>query len=117
MQYMNRLLFQRHADLCQTLASPVRLEILNLLRDGEQRVSELADQTGLSQANVSQHLAILRHMGIVATRREGTNIHYRIANPKIIQACDLIREVLVEQSSEHAELARAARNAPRRKAA
>jgi ArsR family transcriptional regulator len=114
---MDRLLLQRHAELCQTLASPVRLEILNLLRDGEQPVNELAEQTELNQANVSQHLAILRNKGIVTTRREGTNVYYRVANSKIIRACDLIREVLAEQADEHVEIARAARGAVRRKAA
>lgn len=113
---MDRLLLQRHAELCQTLASPVRLEILNLLRDGERRVNELAEQTELNQANVSQHLAVLRNKGIVATRREGTNVYYRVANPKMIRACDLIREVLAEQADEHVELARAARSVARRKA-
>ncbi|MBI1800222.1 MAG: winged helix-turn-helix transcriptional regulator [Chloroflexi bacterium] len=112
---MDRLLLQRHAELCQTLASPVRLEILGLLRDGEQRVGELAAQTGLNQSNISQHLTVLRHKGIVATRREGTNVFYCIANPKIIQACDLIREVLAEQASQHAQLARAARHTPLRR--
>lgn len=111
---MDGLLFQRHAELCQTLASPVRLEILSLLRDGERRVSELASQMGLNQANVSQHLTVLRSKGIVIARRKGTNFYYRIANPKIIKACDLIREVLADQAGEHAAVARAARATPRR---
>ena len=101
---MDKLLFQRHAEVCQTLASPIRLELLSFLRDGEKRVNELAELTELNQANVSQHLSLLRSKGIVVARREGTNIYYRIANPKIIRACDLIREVLAEQAAEHAEL-------------
>ena len=83
---MDKQLFQRHAELCQTLANPVRLEILSLLREGEKRVNELAELTGLNQANVSQHLAIMRSNGLLATRREGTNVYYRIANFKIIRA-------------------------------
>lgn len=101
---MDKQIFQRHAEVCQTLANPVRLEILSLLREGERRVNELTELTELNQANVSQHLSILRSKGLVTTRREGTNIYYRIANPKIIRACDLIREVLIEQATEHAEL-------------
>ena len=101
---MDKLLFQRHAEVCQTLASPIRLELLSFLRDGEKRVNELAELTELNQANVSQHLSLLRSKGIVVARREGTNIYYRIANLKIIRACDLIREVLAEQAAEHAEL-------------
>ncbi|MBI5651027.1 MAG: winged helix-turn-helix transcriptional regulator [Chloroflexi bacterium] len=101
---MDKLIFQRHAEVCQTLANPVRLEILSLLRAGEKGVGELAELAELSQANVSQHLSNLRSKGLVSTRREGTHIYYCIANPKIIRACDLIREVLVEQATEHAEL-------------
>ncbi len=101
---MDKQIFHRHADLCQTLASPIRLEILSVLRDGEKRVSELTELTQLNQANVSQHLSLLRSKGIVVARRDGTNIYYRIANPKIIRACDLIREVLIEQAAEHAEV-------------
>jgi DNA-binding transcriptional ArsR family regulator len=101
---MDKQIFQRHAELCQTLANPVRLEILSLLREGEKRVNELAGLAGLNQANVSQHLSIMRSKGLLTTRREGTNVYYHISNPKIIRACDLIREVLVEQATEHAEL-------------
>ncbi len=101
---MDKQIFQRHAELCQTLASPIRLEILSHLRDGEKRVNELAEMTELNQANISQHLSNLRSKGLVTARRDGTNVYYSIANPKIIRACDLIREVLIEQATEHAEL-------------
>jgi ArsR family transcriptional regulator len=57
-------------------------------------VSELVKKTGISQANLSQHLAILRTKGVVRARRKGNNIYYSIANPKIIEAYDLISEVL-----------------------
>jgi DNA-binding transcriptional ArsR family regulator len=100
---MDKQILQHHAELCQTLANPTRLEILSLLRDGEKRVNDLVEQSGLSQANISQHLALMRSKGLLVARREGTSIYYRIANPKIIRACDLIREVLVEQAAEHAE--------------
>ena len=62
-------------------------------------VSTLVKKTGISQANLSQHLAILRSKGVVQTRREGNNIYYSIANPKIIEAYDLISEVLKESTS------------------
>ncbi len=101
---MEKQIYQRHAELCQTLANPTRLEILSLLRDGEKRVNDLVEQTGLSQANISQHLALMRSKGLLVARREGTSSYYRIANPKIVRACELIREVLVEQAVEHAEL-------------
>jgi ArsR family transcriptional regulator len=85
-----------HSELCKTLANPTRQHILDLLRDGELAVGDLAGRTGASQANISQHLAILRAKGIVNTRRDGSYVYYSLANPKIIQAFDLISEVMRE---------------------
>jgi DNA-binding transcriptional ArsR family regulator len=83
-----------HSDVCKTLANPKRQEILDNLRQKEMTVNELVKKTGISQANLSQHLAILRAKGIVSDRREGINVFYSISNPKIIEAFDLISEVL-----------------------
>ncbi|HID62330.1 MAG TPA: ArsR family transcriptional regulator [Anaerolineae bacterium] len=101
----DKRIFDLHARICRTLAHPKRLEILNLLRDGELPVSQLAKQMGVSLANVSQHLAILRDKGVVMTRREGVSIYYRVADPRIIQACDLMRDVLFEQLARSGHLA------------
>jgi len=97
-------IFELHSALCQTLANPVRLRILKLLRDGEMTVNEIARQLGIPQANVSQHLSVLRDRNVLTTRREGVSIYYRIAYPKIIKACDLVREVLFEQMTESRHL-------------
>ena len=99
-------LYELHASICQTLANPKRLEVIDRLRDGEQSVSELAEAMKIGQANLSQHLAVMRQKGIVATRREGLNVYYRLSNPKIIRACDLMRQVLLEHLEAGAELAR-----------
>jgi DNA-binding transcriptional ArsR family regulator len=85
-----------HSDMCKTLANAKRQQILDCLREGELPVSSVVACTGFPQANVSQHLAILRAKGIVNSRRDGTHIHYSIANPKIIQAFDLISEAMAE---------------------
>src|SRR4030042_5683304 len=87
----NKRIFELHASICGTLAHPKRLEILNLLRLGELSVGEMARQMGVSLANASQHLAVLRDKRVVVTRREGVNIYYQISNPKIVQACALMR--------------------------
>jgi DNA-binding transcriptional ArsR family regulator len=88
--------FFLHSDVCKTLANPKRQEILDKLRRKEMTVNELVEEIGISQANISQHLAILRSKGIVGTRRDGVNVYYSISNPKIIKAFDLISEVLEE---------------------
>ena len=103
---MSDRIFEMHAEICRTLGSAVRIEILSALRDGEKTVNQLAEALGLRQANVSQHLAVLRQRRVVATRKEGTNIYYKVANPKIIQACDLMRQVLLEQLKETEQLTR-----------
>jgi ArsR family transcriptional regulator len=88
-----------HADVCKTLANPKRLEILDVLRDKEVTVNELAEMTGMSQANLSQHLSVLRASGIVRARRQGVNIYYTVSNPKIIEAYDLISDMLRETTA------------------
>ena len=100
----NKRVFELHAGICRTLAHPKRLEILSLLRKGKLSVGELAERMGASLANVSQHLAVLRDKGVVVTRREGVSVYYRVSNPKIIQACDLMRDVLFEQLARSGRL-------------
>jgi ArsR family transcriptional regulator len=85
--------------MCKTISNPRRQAILDTIRDGEMTVTELVDRTGVSQANLSQHLAILRSKGVVKTRREGNNIYYSLSNIKIIQAYDLISEVLEDSTT------------------
>lgn len=96
----DKSIFQLHAEVCKTLANPKRLEILNLLRNKELNVSDLVDLTGLPKANISQHLAVMRRSGILETRRDGLNIYYRISSSKVTQACELMREVLLQQISK-----------------
>lgn len=102
----DRQIYKLHASICHTLANPKRLEIIDKLRARELSVTELAEALEISQANLSQHLAIMRQKGMVTTRREGLNVFYKLSNPKIIQACDLMRQVLLEHLETAAELAR-----------
>lgn len=95
---------EMHAEICKTLGSSVRIEILTCLRNGERTVGQVSQELGLRQANVSQHLAVLRQRQVVMTRREGTSVFYRVSNPKIIEACRLMREVLLEQLKEAQKL-------------
>jgi ArsR family transcriptional regulator len=99
-------IYELHADVCKTLANSKRIEILNLLRSGEKSVSRLLEETGLLKANLSQHLSLMRQRGMVKARKEGLSVYYRIANPKIVRACDLMREVLFEQMEERKETLR-----------
>ncbi len=93
----DKSIFEMQAEICKTLTNPKRIEILSVLKTDERTVTELVNALGASKANVSQHLAVMRHKGILTTRREGVNIYYRVANPKVIDACSLMKEVLFEQ--------------------
>lgn len=90
-------LFRLHASVCKGLADPKRLLIIDALRDGERSVTELCHQLELPQANVSQHLAVLRDKGLVKVRKEGQWAYYSLSSSKITQAMDLLREVMTEQ--------------------
>jgi ArsR family transcriptional regulator len=105
-------LYELHASICQVLGNPKRLEIIDRLRDGEKSVTELTSATKVGQSNLSQHLALMRQKGIVLARREGVSVYYRLADPKILKACDLMRQVLLEHLQAGAELAQAAQGKP-----
>ena len=99
-------LYKIHAEMCKVFSNSTRLEILNLLRDKEMSVTELIEKTRLSQANISQHLSIMKSKGIVTSNRKGKNIYYKLTNPKIIKAFDIMREVLTERLRENGEIVR-----------
>lgn len=94
---MDHRLCEMHANTCRALSHPKRVEILNRLGDGEKSVGTLVDEMGISKSNVSQHLSLLRQVGAVTFRRDGQTLYYRVANPKILQACDLMKQVLLER--------------------
>jgi len=89
-------IYTLQADLCKALAHPLRLEVLDLLSKREHTVEELTKLTGAGQSNLSQHLAALRQQKLVVPRREGVNVYYGLSNPKIADACSLIRKLLVD---------------------
>lgn len=88
---MNTATAERHAQLFKALMHPVRLQILDVLRGGEECVCHLEAHLGQRQAYVSQQLAILRRAGLVADRRDGPNSFYRIARPEVLTLLDTAR--------------------------
>src|ERR1035438_5826569 len=99
-------IYELQAEISKTLAHPLRLALLHVLKDGEKTVNELVDILGASQSNISQHLALMRQRQIVKTRKEGSAVYYRVSSPKISQACDIMREVLMEQLVQKQEVAK-----------
>ena len=92
-----RTVYELQAEICSALASPVRLQILDLLAEGEQTVGELLAVLQIPKANLSQHLAVLKDAGILSSRKVGLYQYMSLALPKIKEACSLVRSVLVEK--------------------
>jgi rhodanese-related sulfurtransferase len=93
-------LYGQFARLGKALASPYRLELLDLLAQSERTVESLAAETGATTANISQHLQILRNAGLATARKEGLFVHYRIADPAVSMLCASLRTVAERQDAE-----------------
>lgn len=78
------------AERFKALSEPMRLRLVYALMDGEKTVSQLVEETGALQANVSKHLGILLEAGVLARRKEGTSAYYRIADETVFELCDLV---------------------------
>ena len=98
-------LFDEFARVAKALASGRRIELLDVLANGERTVESLAIEVGLSVANTSQHLQVLRQAGLVATRREGTSVHYRLAGPEVLELWRTLRTLAASRLAEVERLA------------
>jgi len=101
---MDKKIYMMHAEMCKVFTSPVRLEILDMLRDGKKTVTELVQLTGLNQSNISQHLLIMKDRGILITEKKGNYVFYSIANPKISEAFGMMKEIMIDQLAESERL-------------
>ena len=97
-------IYELKAELCRALGNPVRLELVHFLREGPQRVSDLAEAVNSNQGTVSRHLAVLRNSGILTASHQGRDIYYQIVDPRISDLCDLMRQVLLEQASKRSRM-------------
>jgi rhodanese-related sulfurtransferase/DNA-binding HxlR family transcriptional regulator len=100
-------LFDEFARAAKALASGRRIEMLDVLANGERTVEALASEVGLSAANTSQHLQVLRQAGLVTSRRQRTSIHYRLAAPEVFQLWQVLRTLAASRLAEVERLAAA----------
>ncbi len=100
-------LYEEFATVGKALGNPVRLQLLDLLSQGERNVDELVRELGLKLSNTSAQLQVLRHAGLVTTRREGTSIYYRVAGDDVAALVDGVRSVARARLSAAAEAATA----------
>ncbi len=100
-------IFEMQCEICKALGHPLRLAIVDRLKDGETAAADLIAELKLSKANLSKHMALLTHGGIVESRREGRQIFYRLTDPEIHRACTMMRSILYRRLKEGEKLASA----------
>jgi ArsR family transcriptional regulator len=96
MKIQDHEIFEHHAEFCKMIASPKRLMIVELLANKEMSVSEIAKTLGIQHSNVSQHLRVMRSRHIVAARKDGQAVYYRLTNNRLPQVCAEIRSILLD---------------------
>jgi DNA-binding transcriptional ArsR family regulator len=104
---LQREIDQLHAEICHCLADPKRIAMLYALSEGKKNVGELTETLGLNRATASRHLKVLRERSMVTTERDGVTIYYSLADERVIEALDLLREVLAQILSQRKALAEA----------
>jgi DNA-binding transcriptional ArsR family regulator len=97
-------IIQLQADFCAALSDPTRILILYALNERSLNVTELTNELGIPQPTTSRHLKVLRERGLVFTQRQGTVITYNLADPRIIQAMDLLRSAMRDKLTQRASL-------------
>ncbi|MGH2839466.1 MAG: ArsR/SmtB family transcription factor [Solirubrobacteraceae bacterium] len=85
------------AEFFQLLSHPARVRILELLRAGERTVGDLQAALGLDSSGTSQHLGAMRRQGLLDTRRAGTSVYYRVADPRVFELLEVAKEILTKQ--------------------
>ena len=101
----DKMVYERQATICKAFANPVRLQILDMVANGGCPAAELQKTLGISKANLSQHISVLRGAGIVSTRRDGQTMVCSLAIPEVKQACQLVRKVLIAQLNDVKKMA------------
>ncbi len=104
-----RLLFQRQALVAQAIGHPLRLEILDLLKKGEQCVCDIAESVGSERSNVSKHLSVMVSAGVLEHRKEGLNVLYKLKCPCILDFFTCITGILKNEAKENNKLLEALR--------
>jgi DNA-binding transcriptional ArsR family regulator len=103
MRYSEALV-DRVSEIFKVLSEPMRLRILDALRDGEKSVSELIKATGAQQANVSKHLGIMKTAGLLTSRRKGLNVFYSVREKRFFTLCDSVSDYLARRHAEDGDI-------------
>ena len=100
----NHLLFEKQAEIAKAIAHPLRIAIVNFLKDGEQCVCDIADYVGSERSNVSRHLSVMVNAGLLEYRKEGLKVIYKLKTPCILDFFSCVSRVLKQQAKENEKL-------------
>lgn len=93
-----------HADVCKALAHPIRIEVIDVLKDKEMTFGEIILKTGVAKSNASQHLTVMVQKGILSYRKQGLYVYYKLSSTKVYEAFYIMREVLKERLQRQSKL-------------
>jgi ArsR family transcriptional regulator len=100
-------LFEKKAEILKSMAHPLRLAVVDFLKDGPQCVCDIAEHVGSERSNVSRHLSVMTNAGVLDHRKEGLKVIYRLKTPCVVDFLDCVNRCLLQQARENAELLKA----------
>lgn len=100
----DKKIYELHAEVCKSLAHPLRIEIIDFIQKEEKCFSDILEQTGGLKSNLSQHLSIMVNSGILKVRKDSRCNYYSLSSSKVAKACSLMREVLIENHKKNSEI-------------
>lgn len=102
-QMNDKEVYKLHAEFCKFMGHPKRIEIIFMLGEGEKCVEDIAKNMNAKMPNISQHLAMMRERNVVKTRRDGVKLYYSLSNHKILKACIIMRDLMIQQLQKKTE--------------
>lgn len=104
---MESRLYEREAEFFQALGHPIRLKLLDFLKEGPRCACEVEPEFPLDQSTISRHLSVLKRAGIVQARKEGVKVIYELKDERVLEIRKILREMLAEKAKEEIELLKA----------
>jgi ArsR family transcriptional regulator len=102
-----QLLFEKQAEIAKAIAHPLRIAVVNFLKDGEQCVCDIAEHVGSERSNVSRHLSVMSNAGLLEYRKEGLKVIYRLKCACIVDFFSCVSSVLKQQAKDNEKLLKA----------
>ncbi len=102
-----QLLFEKQAEIAKAIAHPLRIAVVNFLKDGEQCVCDIAEHVGSERSNVSRHLSVMSNAGLLEYRKEGLKVIYRLKCACIVDFFSCVSRVLKQQAKDNEKLLQA----------